>query len=98
MTSQIIWRGEYGTSEKRESWTQRGEKEGYDGNEGRTQAGSDGKGKERKLHVFSPSHHSFRPLSLAINSNIPREVIASDWGQCRGREGRGGELEVAHGL
>ena len=61
---------------------------GYGGKEGRTREESDGKGKERKLHFFSPSHHSFRPLSLTINSNILQKVIASDWGQCRGGEGR----------
>ena len=81
-------REKYGTSEKPESWTQRGAQEGYGGKEGRTREESDGKGKERKLHFFSPSHHSFRPLSLTINSNIPQKVIASDWGQCRGGEGR----------
>ena len=61
----------------------------YGGKEGRTREESDGKQKERKLHFFSPSHHSFRSLSLTINSNIPQKVIASDWGQCRGGEGRG---------
>ena len=67
---------------------QRGAREGYDGNEDRTQAGSDGKEKERKLHFFCPSHHSFRPLSLTINSNIPQKVIAGDWEQCGGWERR----------
>ena len=40
----------------------------YDGNEGRTRAGADGKEKERKLRFLSPSHHSFRLFSLTINS------------------------------
>ena len=86
-------RGEYGTSEKGESWTQQGALEGYDGNEDRTQAESDGKEKERKLNFLFSSHHSYRPLSLTINSNIPQKVIASDWGQ-----GRGGEGAAVQGL
>ena len=32
---------------------QRGAREGYEGSKSRTQAGSDGKEKERKLHFFS---------------------------------------------
>ena len=67
-------RGEYGTSEKGESWTQRGARDRYDGNEDRTRMESDG---------FS-SHRSYCPLSLTINSNIPQKVIASDWGQGSG--------------
>ena len=71
-------RGEYGTRDKGESWTQRGARDRYDGNEDRTQAESDGKEKERKLHFFFSSHHSYRLLSLTINPNIPQKVIASD--------------------
>ena len=81
-------RGEYGTSEKHESWTQREAQEGYDGIEGSTQAGSDGKEKERKLHFFCPSHRSFRPLSLTINSNT---VSLKKWSRTTGNnagEGR----------
>ena len=80
-------RGEYGTSEKGESWTQRGARDRYDGNEDRTRVESDGKEKERELHCFFSSHQSYCPLSLTINSNIPQKVIASDWGQGRGGEG-----------
>ena len=71
---------------------QRGAREEYDGNEGRTQAGSDGKEKERKLHFFSPSHHSFRPLSLTINSNsYPPKSDRKRLGTMQGTgwEGRG---------
>ena len=81
-----LW-GEYGTSEKGESWTQRGAREGYDENEDKTQPESDGKEKERKLHFFFSSHHSYRPLSLTINSNIPKK-----WSRATGDkagEGRG---------
>ena len=80
-------RGEYGTSEKGESWTQRGARDRYDGNEDRTRVKSDGKEKERKLHCFFSSHQSYCPLSLTINSNIPQKVIASDWGQGSGGGG-----------
>ena len=85
-------RGEYGTSEKHESWTQRGAQEGYNGNEGRTQAGNDWKEKERKVHFFCPSHHAFRLLSLTINSNT---VSPTKWSRTTGDkagEGGGGVL------
>ena len=60
----------------------------YDGNEGRTRAGGDGKEKERKLRFLSPSHHSFRLFSLTMNSTT---------GDNAG-EGRVGEGEAVRGL
>ena len=47
-----------------------------------------GRKKRESFIFFCPSHHSFRPLSLTINSNIPQKVIAGDWEQCRGWERR----------
>lgn len=78
---------------------QRGAQEGYDGKEGRTQAGSDGKGKERKLHFFCPSHHSFRPLSLTINSNTvspKKRSRATGNNAGEGRGGRGCTRDIDH--
>ena len=80
-------RGEYGTSEKGESWTQRGARDRYDGNEDRTRVESDGKEKERKLHCFFSSHQSYCPLFLTINANIPPK---SDRKRLGTRQGRGG--------
>ena len=86
-------RGEYGTSEKRESWRPARSARGVWWERGQSASRGWWEGKERKLHFVSPSYHSFRPLSLTINWNIPQKVIASDWEQCRGGEG-----EALHGL